>query len=127
MSRDVILLPFYTDSTHGEPFAHDVIHVDLGVSPREFDGNWLVAEIDALDARDVPRGFSCRLARTPDEHTVYGKCQEDSYGDPLKWVKAGDLAKLADHPQVTCWPRNKAAFAYVAALPADWPLVLYWH
>jgi hypothetical protein len=129
MSRDIKLLPFFSDRTGGESFSHDVLDVDLGVSPAGSgdDVADLSDELETLDSRDVPRGFSCCLARSADgEHTIYGKKQDDCYGDPLKWAKAGDLAALAEHPQVTCWPRNKAAFAYVAALPADWPVVLYW-
>jgi hypothetical protein len=127
MSRNVKLLPFFSERTGHEPFAQDVLLVDLGVRPSGYDGTDLRDDIEHIRTKDVPRGFSCPFARTEDdEHTIYGEVEDDAYGDPLKWAAAGELAKLAGHPQVACWPRNKAAFAYVAALPADWPVVLYW-
>jgi len=49
----------------------------------------------------------------------------DSYGDPLFYVKAGDLAKAAGHWKGSPW--NEAAMAFVKALPADTPIILWWH
>lgn len=126
MSRNIYLLPWATNNdAHAR--ADEVLHVELDWRPHGADTDTLGDAIDSIDGRDVPRGFSCRLARTPnDEHTCYGQVDEDNYGDTLRWVPAGALAALATHPQVICAPRNKAAFAYVAALPAEWPVTLFW-
>ncbi|XXX79227.1 hypothetical protein WMF30_10675 [Sorangium sp. So ce134] len=123
MSLSLHLLPYATNSDR-DARANDLLQVELDWGAERRD---LPDLLEALPARDVPRHFRCRLARTDDgEHAVFGEVTEDSYGGPLRWVRAGDLAELAGHPQVTAAPRNRAAFAYVAALPPDWPVVLFW-
>lgn len=49
----------------------------------------------------------------------------DPYGDPLRWAEAGMLARLAGHWSVAAHSRNRAAFAYLAALPPSHPVILF--
>jgi hypothetical protein len=50
--------------------------------------------------------------------------KEDQYGDKLTYVLAGELVKVKTKD--TCqW--NKAVFAMMKALPADTPVILWWH
>ena len=123
MSRNVYLLPYAVDNDR-DARAVDVLYVELdwGAERRDLD-----EQLEGLPSRDVPRHFTCRLARSEDgEHTIYGEVSEDEYGHPLRWVRAGDLAALGQHPQAPVSPRNRATFAYLAALPAGWPVVLFW-
>jgi hypothetical protein len=122
MSRNVYLLPYATNNDRNAR-ADDLLHVELDWGAERLD---LAELLEALPSRDVPRGFSCRLARNEEGERAYGEVTEDDFGEPLKWVRAGDLAKLAGHPQVTAAPRNRAALAYVTALPTDWAVVLFW-
>jgi hypothetical protein len=122
MSRNVYLLPYATNSDR-DARADDLLHVELDWGAERRD---LPEQLEALPSRDVPRHFSCRLARNEDGEHAFGEVTEDDYGDPLKWACAGDLTALAQHPQVTASPRNRAAFAYVAALPAEWPVVIFY-
>jgi hypothetical protein len=58
-----------------------------------------------------------------------GYCSKtkDLYGSALAFVRAGDLAKLSGHGGVVDNPTNRAAWAFVAALPSAHRVVLYWH
>lgn len=79
----------------------------------------------ALPSRDVPEGFNSLCGTSEDGETCYGETTEDAYGNPLKSVLAGDLAKIT-HLQ-DCGPqRNEAAFAYIAALKPDAKVALFW-
>lgn len=49
----------------------------------------------------------------------------DAYGDPLKFVYAHELSKVNLDSDAGAW--NKAAFAFVRALPPDTIIVLWWH
>jgi hypothetical protein len=59
----------------------------------------------------------------------YGVMEEDPYGSPLEWSRADDLARCLGAFNVTDKgaPLNVAAQAYLAALPGETPVVLYWH
>ncbi|WP_437310067.1 hypothetical protein [Sorangium sp. So ce388] len=108
MSLCLYLLPYATNSDR-DARADDLLQVELdwGAEHRN-----LPDLLEALPARDVPRHFRCRLARSADgERYVFGEATEDDYGGPLRWVRAGDLAALTNHPQVMIAPRNRAAFA----------------
>ena len=48
----------------------------------------------------------------------------DSYGAPLRWVAAGELAKVKTD-ETSPW--NKAVFAFIQALPPETEIVIYWH
>lgn len=52
------------------------------------------------------------------------RTREDAYGDPLRQVTAGELAKV-DTSETSAW--NQAAFAFVRALPPETIVVVYWH
>lgn len=87
--------------------------------------------IRTIPAIEVPEPVSCHMAiiekgDNAGEH-CWGETKEDPYGSPLMYVKAGDLAALKDHEGVTGKYVNAAAWAYICALPKDWPIVLYWH
>jgi hypothetical protein len=53
--------------------------------------------------------------------------EKDPYGNRLKTIMSSDLLSLINHPSVTDGWKTKAAWAYIAQLPLDWPIVLYWH
>lgn len=57
----------------------------------------------------------------------YDLTTEDAHGDPVRTVSAGMLCTVQDHPGVTTSAKNRAIWAYLAALPADTPVALYWH
>ncbi len=45
----------------------------------------------------------------------------------MTYATAGDLLKLSEHSAVLDNWQNKAVWAYLANMPATWPIVLYWH
>lgn len=51
------------------------------------------------------------------------KTREDPYGEPLTFMRAGDLVKLEMPPS----KRWAAAWAYLKALPPETPILLWWH
>jgi hypothetical protein len=122
MSIGLYLLPYAEDSDRGAR-AVDLLYIDLTWACDERD---LPERLKSLPSRHVPRHFCCRLGRSETGEHAYREVSEDEYGYPLRWARAADLAQLAQHPQVMASPRNRAAWAYVGALPAGWPVVLFW-
>jgi hypothetical protein len=84
-------------------------------------------EIQALQRLDIPKPLSCHLAYGEDGERRYGDTETDPYGDRLKWTTAGQLVTLAKRDGVTDNWTNRGVWAYLSHLPADWPVVLYWH
>lgn len=115
--------------------------IDLNLLP--FDGDWpnlafshtvLVCErhqdlfdvLVELPGEHVPKGFSSRLGRGPDGETTYGETQETPYGEPLLWVTASQLVAWSPHPGVQGNWRNRAIWAYLAHIPPQTKVALYW-
>lgn len=99
--------------------AHDMIEIERR---RE-----LWPAIEALPQANIPKPLSCFLARSEGGDHCYGEAETTPYGDRMKYTTAGDLLTLKDLPAVNDHWRNKAVWAYLAQMPAQWPIVLYWH
>jgi hypothetical protein len=122
---DLKLLPMSCEYEKRDAFSHDVLDVDCRVWPVGATGDdCLSGLISELPSKSVPPGFWSHLGPIVGDHRA--PHQDDAYSEELRWVAAGDLAKLARHPTAGATPRNLAAFAYIATLPAHWPVVLYW-
>lgn len=120
MGVDVRLLPliekdFWT--------AHD----QLGLERRQE----LWPLIEALPSRPLPEPLCCFLSQIPDglgkERSGYGEIDTDSYGAPLRYVTVSDLLTLLNHPAVKDNWKNRAVWASLSEMPADWPIVIFWH
>lgn len=83
--------------------------------------------IEALPQADIPKPVSCYFARGEDGESCYGDAEVTPYGDKMKYTTAGDLASLKDAEPVADNWLNKSTWAYLALMPKDWPIVLYWH
>ena len=55
------------------------------------------------------------------------KMSRDEYDAPLCHVSCGDLLTLRFHEGVQDNPENRAAWAYLAELPPNARIVLYWY
>jgi hypothetical protein len=114
--------------------------IDLTLMPGKFTGggrpilDWFLAtERISLD-RDY--ALQDRIRLVPTQPLPFGvrfrnyeddglkDRTDDQYDTPLTWCRAGDLAKVSDGD---CSPWNKAAMAFVRALPPDILIVLWWH
>lgn len=115
MGRDLTLIPV-------EALSPNLGHSQL----RCFRRRALFEQIDRLPQEPVLEQFYCYLAPIGPEQTGYGIVTHDPYGDPLRMVYAGQLLSLRDHPDVTGHPSNRATWAYLAELPADRQIVLFW-
>lgn len=110
MAVDLTLMPML----HGKDIwicAHD--RLVLGT---DYD---LWKRIKALPQKKIPAPVSIFAGEK------YHDACETPYGEPIMHIAAGDLAKI-DLPPDSGF-RNKAAWAYLAQLPEDWPVLLYWH
>lgn len=109
--------------------------------PKQRDGSfgWLCLTMIDLTRRrdlwepiaDLPSEPAPKVtgycAALPDGESGWGEIIKDAYGEKLRFTTAGNLAGLSEMEAVKDNPLNRAAFAYVANLPSDWPIVLYWH
>ncbi len=116
MGVDLTLLPL---SSAGHWSAHDALLLD-----RSGD---LWDEIATLGETEIPQPLWCHYARRPDGETTFGRLEKSPYGERLTWLPAGKLLTLAEAPDVKSSWRNRAVWAYLAQMPEDYPVVLYWH
>ena len=85
----------------------------------------LHAAIAALLSHDVPETFFSFLSHTTGAPTA-GVTIEDGHGAPLKYLRAADLIVFASHPDVQDSAVNRAVWAYLAALPDDQRVAVFW-
>lgn len=113
--------------------------IDLRLMPLLTPGLWvsqehidlerrseLWPEIEALAAWDIPVSLSCFMAKDRHGECCYGERATDQYGEHLQWTMAGNLVPLHAHEGVQDNWRNRAAWAYLAHMPVNYPVVLYW-
>ncbi len=132
MSLNLNLLPFNSNSP-SNMFSHTVLPLDLTLSLtcstslrdqlRDLDG--VVIEDEFNSHCGSHSGFS------EDEET---ECQESGYGpttsvipdEELTFVTASQLVAI-DDPDIQGITLHRAAWAYLAALPPETKVALYWH
>lgn len=84
--------------------------------------------IAALPTKTIPQPLHCYVARhNIDGKTCYGPVEFDPYGERLTYTTTTDLFTVKDHGAVQDNWQNRAVWAYLEQMPADWPVVLYWH
>ena len=86
----------------------------------------LWCEIDKLDQIDIPEPLACFFAQGM-EDLEYGDRVESPYGERLKFTTPEQLMTLREHEAVKDNWRNRAVWSFLAEMPSDWPIVLYWH
>jgi hypothetical protein len=78
---------------------------------------------DEFVSHPVPEGFSLDPVFIRGDHEEDEPYTEDIYG-PLRYCNPPSFADIV-LPEGEV-PLNKAALAYVLALPGEWPIILYW-
>jgi hypothetical protein len=120
MGIDLLLLPIHpTDNTRA--FAHTTLEVQ-----RRHE---LLSLIRTLPSQPVPPFLETLVSMAGPQELeawVQGDTQTDSYGDPLRCVRAEDLWLLANHPAVEDNFVNRATWAYLVQLPEDMLIAIYW-
>lgn len=114
MGVDLSLLPF--DNAN---FSHTVLDCERRRA--------LFEEIADLPATPVPQPFYTFRSRADHRDSHYGDTQETPYGEPLTAVQAQHLLPFAQHPGVCNDARNRAVWAYLACLPPETQIALFWH
>lgn len=112
MGLDLTLLPHKHHHLSGVPFLCESLRLDRAyalfdlilTAPRHFPGGPVEIHSD----------------------TGWDKCTANPYGEPIYYVKAGDLA-AAIPAALSTSPWNAAVIAFVRTLPADVPVYLWWH
>jgi len=99
----------------------------------EFGRNYKAFElIEKVPQRERPDfDFSSFVSVVPDGTmeggSCYGRVKETPYGRPLTFARAGELADVLQRDGLNFSPRQKAAVAYLACLPRESEIGLYWH
>lgn len=118
MGVDLALLPF-----DGDSYSSTVLECDGGTD--------FVLEINtALGKyyRDVPEYFNAHWGTAAScDKVCHGRCVEDRYGEPVRYVLAKHLKKFKNHPDVQESFVNRAIWAYLEELPDDHKVALFWH
>ena len=120
MGIDLTLLPMTADAD-GSAYGSTTLELD---KQREL---WPL--IRSLHSEPVPPYFETLLSTEGPEEwdaCVEGNTQVDNYGNPLMCVLVEQLLSLADHSGVRATYTNRAVWAYLAQLPADMRVALYW-
>ena len=128
MGIDLMLLPLDCDVPASEVtksfgFSHTILPMGRNHS--------LWEHIRALPTTALPEDFSAYVATRPDGESGYGHLSEDPWGDTIRCVTAGDLARVlvawcmrAGEGAQTAW---LPVTAYIEALPSATRIALYWH
>lgn len=115
MSVDLTLMPLLSRDSF---CAHQMVAVERRPE--------LWPEIEKLPHEKMQAALACYVSVLPDGERGYGNATETPYGDPITFTTAGDLLSLKNHKAVQdCW-QNRAAWAWLAHYPKDWPIVLWW-
>ncbi len=144
MGVDLHLLPFESDHP-GNRFSHSVLNCwrrrelwdeisklpSVPIDP-EMPQKTRKDFKDEADGKKKPlrserNAFYSFLATGKDGEHCYGETTHDPYGSPLRYVFVVDLMKVREHEGVTDNARNRAIWAYLAELPGDTKVALYWH
>ena len=125
MGVDLNLLPAYhrtmlQDDGFKSSFSHTILPVDLSRSLHD-----VIKKIEEEFGKTVPEDFYTYLSPREDGETQYGPTPKTRYGKPMMWVFAGKLRHIADRYIVES-DLNRATWAYIRALPEDWPVALHW-
>lgn len=107
-------------------YATDTLNLDQDYSLFAQIDNEVMDEKGAKQVckpKPVPPGF--KIKRLEEEGDGWTNQTEDPYGKELTYVLAKELRKVKEEADWTDW--NKAIFAMIKALPADFPVVLWWH
>lgn len=122
MGVDLKLLPAYEEELGSWSMASAMLNFELRPG--------IYRALQRMPKNPVaPTEFRCHLATRPDGEPEYGPLLADAYGEPIRWAGAGDLARvIAGEPSFSFVedPPTLAALRYLEALPAGWPVVLYW-
>ena len=120
MGLDLSLLPFDADGDIS--FSHTILNCERRQE--------LFEQLFQLDeaGQKVPEKFNSYLSRDEKyEDSHYGLTTKTPYGEDLKYVKAVHLKAYASHPEVQDNYINRAIWAYLACLPDETKVALYWH
>lgn len=122
MGLDLSLLPFSHSFQHADSlaFSHSILECE-----RRRDLFRVIMELPGVP---VPDGFSSFYSIDDKyEEPHYGDTTTTPYGDRLLSVEVEALLALKGHEDVRDNYRNRAVWAYLAELPPDRQVALYWH
>jgi hypothetical protein len=122
MSLDLMLLPF-DNHPDAEPYSHTVLSMT--------GAGEVLEALQGETLWPVPNSFTSYVSRDSDtdrpcEDAHYGRTVTTAYKSPLRYATAGQLAPLVRLPSVQGTARHRAIWAYLAALPPDTKVALYW-
>ncbi len=115
MGIDLTLITF--DTYDDECLAGSILDLERSTQ--------LWAAIRDLPSEEISLPLSLFRRRDGDPDS-YDIATLDLYGKALRYVRASDLASLSFHEGVAQHPSNRAAWAYLACLPDDTMIALYW-
>jgi hypothetical protein len=115
--------------------------VDLTLMPLLGKSVWCAHEMLGLERRrelwdkvaelpqqQIPNAVCCYVARDKTSgQPRYGDAEITPHGDKITYTTAADLLTLKDDESIQDNWKNKAIWAYLAQMPPDWPIVLWWH
>lgn len=123
MGVDLSLLPF--DCDHGTSFSFSHTLLELERRRELWDP---IYSMETESGEPAPENFtSYRGDPGADGEHGYGKTTKTPYGDRIRFVSAFLLCKLKDHEAVRDNWKNRAIWAYLAELPPETKVALYWH
>lgn len=120
MGVDLRLLPF--DADGGICYSHTML-----ACKRRRDLWDPIAKIEKAKGRHVPPGFTAYCSRLKNGELGYGKVIKDPYDSFVNFLLVEDLVSLREHEDVQDNHKNRAIWAYLAELPSDTKVALYWH
>ena len=118
MSLALSLLPF--EDVYGSRSSYSVLSCNLG--GRLYDVIHPLPE-----QAPVPEMFMSHMSREGGDDTHFGITKRDGDGELVQCLPALVLLRVKDNEFVQSNAKNRAVWAYLAQLPPETPVALYWH
>lgn len=84
-------------------------------------------EAEKAKGEVVPDSFRSYFKGMGCPQPQWGKTLRTIYDMPVRTLTVGELMSFAEHPDVTMYPFNQAAWAYLSHLPSEIRVALWWH
>lgn len=119
MSVNLSLLPFDHETSNSTfAFSQTVLTCE--------QDSTLFSLVEGLTIGEVPEQFNSYVSREHGEESHYGVTRTDNYGDVVQYTTVRRLLELRAHPGVAERQKNRAIWAYLAALPPETKVALWW-
>lgn len=118
MGLDLRLLPVEHDGGRWG-FSHSILSCQ--------NGGWIHDLVKDMRTIDPPNDFMSFTGDLKNGERGYGQTKETPYGEPVECLRVSQLLTIKDSDVIQKNLQNRAVWAYLAELPPQMKIAMYWH